>query len=67
MFSIHSLHYLTHAQTDWTLNGDRPMNDPFTCKGFVDVPQSKLENLCIVLKSCLTFELEYVNIMFYTS
>ena len=67
--------YVTTRPIDRTLNGDRPtkslrrvkvlcgpINEPSTCKGFVGVSQLKLEHLCIVLKSCLTFKSVYITL-----
>ena len=36
------------------------MNEPSNCKHFAYVYELKLECRCIVLKGCLTFELEYI-------
>ena len=50
-------------RSDWTLTGNRPMNKLSTCKDFVDEFKLKLEHLCFVSKSCLTFELEYIYLL----
>ena len=51
-------------RTDWLLNGDTLINERLTCKDSLHVSWLKLKHLCIVLNSCLSFELEYIIICY---
>ena len=58
VFKIYAV--LCVHSTDLTLKEDGPVNELSTLTDFVGVFELKLEHLCIVLKSCLAFELEYI-------